>query len=120
MAEPTRVSPMILSYVCLGAAILLGIGGQIALKSAADGSVSLITQVANPLTVVGFAIYIFSALCYIVALKEIPVSVAFPSVSASYGLVAVLAHVLWNEPLGLPQIAGLALIGSGVVLIHQY
>ena len=33
---------------------------------------------------------------------------------------AVLAHLLWNEPFGWPQIAGLVLIGSGVLLIHQH
>jgi small multidrug resistance pump len=114
------MNTMTVSYVCLAAAILLGIGGQIALKSAADGSVTMIAQIINPLTIVGFIIYVLAALCYIVALKKIPVSIAFPSVSASYALLAVLAHLLWNEPFGLSQIAGLALIGSGVVLIHQY
>jgi len=54
------------------------------------------------------------------ALKEIPVSIAFPCVPASYALVAVLVHLLWNEPLSLPRITGLALIGSGVMLIHQH
>ena len=120
MAKPARLNMVIISYVCLAMAILLGIGGQIALKSAADGSGTIIGQIINPLTIIGFAIYILAALCYIVALKKIPVSIAFPSVSASYVLVAVLAHLLWNEPFGLPQITGLLLIGSGVVLIHQY
>ena len=45
--------------------------------------------------------------------KKIPVSIAFPSVPASYALVAVLVHLLWNEPPSLLQITGLALIGSG-------
>ena len=40
-------------------------------------------------------------------------------VAASYAVVAVLAHILWNEPLGWPQLAGIVLIGSGVLLIHQ-
>ena len=63
-----------------------------------------------PLTIV---IYILAVLCYIVAPKKIPVSIAFPSVPASYALVAVLVHLLWNEPPSLLQITGLALIGSG-------
>jgi hypothetical protein len=62
----------------------------------------------------------FAALCYIVALKKIPVSIAFPSVSASYAVIAVLAHILWNEPLGWTQIGGILLISSGVLLIHQH
>jgi multidrug transporter EmrE-like cation transporter len=110
---------MLIYYASLVVAILLGIGGQLALKSAANDSPTLVDQFLNPLTIVGFAIYIAAALCYIVALKKIPVSVAFPSVSASYAILAVLAHILWAEPLGWPQIAGILLIGSGIVFIHQ-
>ena len=107
-------------YLSLVGAILLGVAGQIALKSGALGSSTIAGQFLNPLTIVGFAIYLFAALCYIVALKRIPVSVAFPSVAASYAVVAVLAHLLWNEPFGWPQLAGLLLIGSGILLIHQH
>jgi len=64
-------------------------------------------------TLIGLAIYVFAALCYIVALKKIPVSVAFPSVAASYAVVAIIAHLLWNEPFGWPQFAGLVLIVWG-------
>jgi hypothetical protein len=72
-------------------------------KSVADGAVTIIGQIINPLTITGFVIYILAALCYIVALRKM----------ASDALVAVLAHLLWNEPLSLPQITVLALIGSG-------
>src|ERR1700758_1440790 len=95
-------------YASLVTAILLGIGGQIAFKSAAERSATLAAQFLNPLTISGLGIYLISALCYILALKRIPVSIAFPSVSASYAVVAVLAHILWNEPLGWPQLAGIA------------
>jgi drug/metabolite transporter (DMT)-like permease len=109
-----------LYYVSLVAAVLFGIAGQITLKSGAVASPTLVAQFLNPLTIVGFAIYVIAALFYIVALKRIPVSVAFPSVAASYAIVAIIAHLLWNEPFGWPQIGGLLLIGSGILLIHQY
>ena len=111
---------MAIYYASLVSAVLLGIAGQIALKSGAVGSQTVAAQFLNPLTIVGFAIYVFAALCYIVALKRIPVSVAFPSVAASYAIVAVLAHLLWNEPFGWPQIGGIVLIGCGVLLLHQH
>ncbi|MGC2200478.1 MAG: SMR family transporter [Stellaceae bacterium] len=111
---------MAVYYSSLAAAIVLGIAGQIALKSAANGSTNLLAQFLNPLTIIGLSIYVVAALCYIVALKRIPVSTAFPSVAASYAIVAVLAHLLWNEPLGWPQMAGIVLISSGVLLIHQH
>ena len=107
-------------YANLAAGILLGIAGQLALKSAASNSATITTQFLNPLTMVGFALYVFAAVFYILALRKIPVSTAFPSVAASYAVIAVLAHFLWNEPLGWHQIAGIMLIGSGVLLIHQH
>lgn len=111
---------MVLSYINLIAAILFGIAGQITLKSGAIGATTLAGQFLNPLTIVGMAIYFLAAIFYIIALNKIPVSVAFPSVAASYAIVAVLAHFLWNEPFGWAQLGGIALIGSGIALIHLY
>jgi len=110
---------MALSYVSLAVAILLGIAGQIVLKSGAIGASSVTAQLLNPLTWGGLVIYAVAAIAYIVALNKIPVSIAFPSVAASYIIVAVLAHLLWNEPLGWPQWGGIVLIGAGIALIHQ-
>ncbi|HEY1798759.1 MAG TPA: EamA family transporter [Stellaceae bacterium] len=107
-------------YTSLVASILLGVGGQIALKSGAVESLTVWDQFLNPRTMLGFGIYVVAAFLYIVALKRIPVSVAFPSVAVSYVVVAVLAHLLWNEPFGWSQIAGLVLIGGGIFLIHQH
>jgi len=33
-----------------------------------------------------------------------PVSVAFPSSAASYPSVAIIAHLMWNEPFGWPAL----------------
>jgi small multidrug resistance pump len=109
----------LMSYLGLGAAILLGIAGQIALKSAAVAAPSFAAQLFSPLTIIGLFIYGLASFGYIVALNRIPVSIAFPSVAASYVIVAVLAHILWSEPLGWPQLGGIVLIGAGVIAIHQ-
>ena len=106
---------MAIYYTSLAAAILLGIAGQIALKLATNSSATVVAQFLNPLTIIGLGVYIVAALCYILSIRKIPVSIAFPSVAASYAVVAVVAHVLWNEPLGWPQMAGIVLIGSGVL-----
>jgi small multidrug resistance pump len=106
------------SHVCLALAIIFGIGGQISLKSAAIGADSLYAQAVNPLTLLGLMFYGMGAVAYIVALNKIPLSVAFPSVAASYVIVAVIAHLLWHEPLGWHQFGGIALICAGVVLLH--
>ncbi len=105
-------------YVALGIGILAGIGGQILLKAGADAP-DFISQVLRPSTLCGLALYGSAAFLYIIALRKIPVSVAFPSVSVSYALVAILGHFVFGEPFGLKQIGGLALIMGGVILINQ-
>ncbi len=109
-----------LSYIGLVGAILFGIAGQIALKSGALAAPTLAAQFVNPLTIGGIAIYACAAVCYIVALQRIPVSVAFPSVAISYAAVALIAHLLWNEPFGWQQIAALFLILAGIVLLNHH
>ena len=105
-------------YVALGIAILAGLGGQLLLKAGANAP-ELMSQLLRPSTLCGLALYGFSAVLYIIALRKIPVSVAFPSVSLSYALVAILGHLLFCEPFGVRQIVGIALIMGGVGLINQ-
>jgi small multidrug resistance pump len=108
---------MTLNYVALGISILAGIGGQMLLKVGADAP-DLMSQLMRPSTIGGLALYGTAAFLYLVALRNIPVSIAFPSVSLSYAIVAMLAHLLFGEPLGVSQVAGIALIVSGVTLIN--
>lgn len=110
---------MTLSYVVLGCAILLGVVGQLLLKAGAAGD-NLVGQLLAPQSILGLAFYFAAALCYMFALRKIPVSVAFPSVSLSYVLVVVAAYWFRDEPLGWDKLAGVLLICSGVFLIaHQ-
>jgi small multidrug resistance pump len=105
-------------YVALGISILAGIGGQVLLKAGADAP-DFISQILRPATVCGLALYGSAAFLYILALRKIPMSVAFPSVSVSYVLVAIFGHFVFGESLGLKQIGGLVLIMGGVILINQ-
>ena len=109
---------MTIYYVALGIGILAGIAGQMLLKAGADAP-NFIAQLFRPSTIAGLMLYGSAAFLYIVALRKIPVSVAFPSVSMSYAVVAVLGHFLFGEPFGLRQVGGIALIMGGVLLINQ-
>ncbi len=110
---------MLLSYSALAAAILIGVVGQLLLKTgverAGDG---VLAQFLSPFTIGGLAAYGVAAICYILALKRIPISIAFPTVALSYVLVAIAAHLLWQEALGWQQFAGIALIAAGILVLH--
>jgi undecaprenyl phosphate-alpha-L-ara4N flippase subunit ArnE len=107
-------------YAALGAGILLGAAGQVLLKEGAGTATdTFLQQVLRPHTLIGLALYGLAAFLYIVALRKLPVSVAFLTGSLSYAVVAMLGHVLFGESFGLPKIAGLVLIMAGVWLVHQ-
>ena len=109
---------MTIYYAVLGVSILAGIAGQILLKLGSDAP-DFWSQVFRPSTIVGLGFYAAAAFLYIIALRKIPMSVAFPSVSVSYVIVAVVGHYFFGEPFGIKQMAGIVLIMGGVALINQ-
>ena len=107
-------------YGSLAASILLGVCAQLTLKTGAERSgESLLSQFMSPFTVGGLGIYAAAFVFYIIAIRRIPLSLAFPMVATSYVVVAIAAHYLWGENFGWYQFAGLVFIAGGIVLLHQ-
>jgi len=111
--------PMLPYYLALAAAIAGGVGGQLLLKAGSVGAQSTVAQFMRVPTLIGLGFYAMSAVLYVIALRRIPVSLAFPSVSVSYAVIALLGYLLWSEPVGWPQVAGIVLICTGVVLLYR-
>jgi small multidrug resistance pump len=111
--------PLLPYYLALAAAIGGGICGQLLLKAGSVGAESTVAQFLRVPTLVGLGFYGISAILYVIALRRIPVSLAFPSVSVSYAVIALLGYLLWSEPVGWPQVAGIALICTGVILLYR-
>ena len=111
---------MTLYYLSLAAGILLGVGAQLLLKVGATGEGDIMAQLFRPQTIIGLGLYGMAAFFYIIALRKIPVTVAFPSVALSYAIIALLGVIWLKEPLGIGQIAGIAMIMAGVVLVNYH
>jgi multidrug transporter EmrE-like cation transporter len=106
-----------LHWVSLGAALVAGVVGQLLLKAGATGQGDFLVQLMRPATLVGLGFYGLAAMLYIVALRGIPVSVAFPAAATQYVIVAMVGWLVYGEPAGLQQVAGLALIVIGVLML---
>ena len=106
-------------YAALLASILCGVAGQVLLKTGSARAGDLVAQFLDVYTILGLGAYAIASVFYITAIRKLPITLAFPSVSLSYVAVAVIAHHLWDEPLGLPQLAGIALIAGGIFFLHQ-
>ena len=81
---------------------------------------SLKSMFTNPYIFAGMMIYAFSAITWIIILRRVPLSFAYPMISLSYVLVVVLTAVVpppVREKIPLLAIPGLLLICMGVSLI---
>ena len=105
-------------YGALALGIALGVAGQLLLKAGSARTHDLVAQFLNPFTILGFGAYAAAAIFYIAAIKKIPVSVAYPTVSIGYAIVALTVHLVWGEPFGLQHVAGITLITSGILLLY--
>jgi small multidrug resistance pump len=106
-------------YFALAGGILIGVAGQLLLKLGSGNGGSVLEQFLRPPTVAGLAVYCVAALLYTIALRKIPISIAFASVSVSYILVAGVAHFLFKETLTVVQVGGILMIMAGVALLHH-
>jgi small multidrug resistance pump len=100
----------------LFAAIAASMAGQTLLKAGA-GATRFVTQLLDWHTLFGFVLYGGAAILYIVALRRIPMSRALPCTAISYVAAALIGHYGFGEPLSFTQIAAIALICGGVVIL---
>lgn len=107
-----------LPHLALAIGVLIGIAGQMLLKGGAE-TAGFVEQLFHPKTILGLGCYGISAMLYMIALRKIPVSVAFPSVAMSYAMVAVLGFWLYGESLGPTKIIAIAMICGGVLLLYR-
>jgi len=105
-----------LYWVTLFAAIVTSMAGQTLLKAGA-GAVNLLAQLFDWRTLVGLCLYGGAALLYIIALRRIPMSRALPCTAISYVAAALIGHYAFAEPIGVAQVAAIALICCGVMLL---
>jgi undecaprenyl phosphate-alpha-L-ara4N flippase subunit ArnF len=65
--------------------------------------------------------YALSMLCWLLALRDLPLGRAYSLLSISYALVYLLAASLplFNEPFSLSRTLGVALVMLGVVIINS-
>lgn len=101
----------------LAGALIVGTAGQLLLKMGAVGPGGFLDQLLRPATLGGLVCYGVAAMLYIVALRGIPVSIAFPAAASQYVIVGLFAWLVLHEPWNMQQAAGLGLIVLGVALL---
>ena len=106
------------AYVFLWSGIVIGVGGQLMLKAGA-GAPDFLSQVLSPATLVGLLLYVGATLAYLIAIREIPIAVAFPSIAVSYVVILALGVIVFGESLTVGKVIGTVLILGGVWTLNR-
>jgi multidrug transporter EmrE-like cation transporter len=116
-----------MGYFLVAMTVLLTVFGQFAVKwqvlragplpaDLAARAGFMLKLLMNPWIVAGLGAAFAASLCWMLAMTKLPLSQAYPYTAASFVLVVLGGAWLFSEPLTPSRIAGVVLIGIGVIL----
>ncbi|MEJ0036067.1 MAG: SMR family transporter [Gammaproteobacteria bacterium] len=123
------MKPIVWSLLLTGVA--LNAAAQLLLKAATRYSGALVSDagrvdwlnatalVKAPPLWIGLGCYGVSVILWLGALSRLPVSVAYPMLSLGYVINAVAAALLFGEAITAMKLAGIGLIGIGVIILSR-
>jgi drug/metabolite transporter (DMT)-like permease len=118
--------PAFRNYAALAVSIILNSATLVLLKAVAItemGGNSALTVGAllevglNPLFVLAVASFLGGIYFWVIALKRLDLSLAYPSVSVSYALIALVSWQVFGEEIGMLRWLGIVVIMAGVTLM---
>ena len=116
-------------WIVLGCAIALSAAAQGLFKHALSASATVITEHApsapvemlltllRPGVLGGLVLYGISTLLWLMALKRLELSLAYPFVAVGIVLTSAAGSILFQETLSATRVGGIALICLGVSLV---
>lgn len=100
--------------------VLLLSVGQILFKLASDDIVlnpaGLLPSLLSFKLVVAFTVYSVATILWLIALKDVPLRMAYPFAALAFFIVPTLAHFLLGETLGWNTYVGASIIALGVIV----
>ena len=103
--------------------VSIGAIGQIAFKYGAmdlekNPGITLLDKLKWPL-VVGLFLYGVSTILWILALRKVDLSYAYPMVSLGYAFVFIASYFFFHEPISWLRMGGLVFILTGIVMVAK-
>ena len=119
-----------MSYFYVACTILLTVYSQLVIKwqvigagalpaDAADKAWFLARLLVNPWVISALLALLVAVVTWMAAMTKLELSHAYPFVSLAFVLVVLCSAWLFNEPLNMTKLAGLALICIGIAIGSQ-
>lgn len=115
-----------MKYVWLLASVLLGVVGQLLMKWGIvnpkplwNQGPAVVRMLSSWPVLSGLCSYALSSLFWLLTLKQMNISVAYPMVSLGYVIVALAGYYLFSESISVMKWIGIGFILLGVVLVSR-
>jgi drug/metabolite transporter (DMT)-like permease len=105
-----------LSFTVYGQLIIKARSARHAAEPSGGTEGYLRAMLLDPFVLSGLLAAGFAAICWILAVRQLPLAFAYPMMALTFVLVPLGASILFDEPLSLVRSAGLALIVAGVAI----
>ncbi|MCC5637265.1 multidrug resistance protein [Nostoc sp. CHAB 5844] len=115
----------IIPWLVLLLVVVLGTVGQLSLKYAFQATTNQVINkpmqniLFSPYFWIWFVSYVVVTILWLIVLRTIPLSQAFPTLGLTFALVPLASYYFLRENVVLSQWIGIAIIVSGVILVVQ-
>ncbi len=111
------------SIIANTASLILLKQGMVSMAGFSDRLADVRTWIAllgNGYVVMGMILFAVSFFTWMIALSRIDLSLAYPTVSLTYGIVAVASHYLFSEVLPWNRFVGILVIMTGIFIMYRW
>ncbi len=127
-----RLEPMPTGYLYVLLTLLFTVYGQLILKwrlnqlqltfgqGLLEKAKGLLTLLIDPYIFSGFFAAFLAAMCWMVAMSKLPITLAYPFMSLAPALVFIFGVWFLNEDFSWGKVFGLVLIGLGIFVTVKY
>ncbi|MGH1361360.1 MAG: DMT family transporter [Burkholderiaceae bacterium] len=81
---------------------------------------SVIAQFMHPLTIAAVCAYVASLVLWLIALRDVPLSLAYPFAGLTIAIVALVGAFVLGEGMVWTQAIGIGLIAIGVLMLARF
>jgi multidrug transporter EmrE-like cation transporter len=114
----TNLGSKISGHIYLVFSILFGVIGQVILKySTINGSAGVMPSKYYFWIIFGLSVYSIGIVFWILCLRYLDLSYAYPFTGATYILILIFSYLLFRDTLNWQRITGVFLISTGVLII---
>jgi len=112
--EQIAYTCIVVSSMVIGNLLFKASSGHVV---AEQGLLRLVQSLLSWQFILALSFYALSTLCWVLLLRQMPLSRAYPFMALSFAILPILSFLVFNEPLTPRYLFGMVLFLSGLFLV---